>query len=119
MISFSNRHRYFLYLPPTDMRKSFAGLGGIVKRSLGKELTSGDIFIFINRRRDRLKLLMWDRSGFVIWYKRLEEGSFELPRHQVGATGIEIRRDDLMLILEGIELWSVRRRKRYAHPVPD
>lgn len=118
MISLSSRNRYFLYLPPTDIRKSFNGLGGIVRRELNGNLLSGDVFIFINRRRTRVKLLMWDQTGFVIFYKRLEEGTFELPRHKPELTGMEIRREDLMMILDGIELWSIRRRKRYSHSIP-
>lgn len=101
--------RYFLWRGPTDMRKSFNGLCGIVRNQMQSDLLSGDLFIFINRRRDRIKLLGWDRTGFVIWYKRLEEGTFELPK---GASSI-LSQSQLMLILEGIELASVKQRKRY------
>ena len=77
-------------------------------------LLSGDIFIFINRRRDRIKLLCWDRTGFVIWYKRLEQGTFELPGGQ--GTETELSPTQLTLILEGISLASVKHRKRYIRP---
>ena len=106
--------RYFLYRGATDMRKSFSGLGALVRNEMKGKLLSGDVFIFVNRRRDRMKLLCWDRTGFLIWYKRLEEGTFELPK----GSSSELSRSELMLILEGIELRSVRHRKRYTHPSP-
>jgi len=72
------------------------------------------VFIFVNRRGDRMKLLMWDRTGFVIWYKRLEEGTFEIPDLSAGQS--ELPWDQLLLILEGVVLKSVKRRKRYTYP---
>lgn len=96
------------------MRKSFAGLCLLVETEMGFDLMSGDVFIFVNRRRDRMKLLMWDRTGFVIWYKRLEEGTYEIPDLSGGSA--EVPWEQLMLILEGVVLKSARRRKRYTHP---
>jgi len=115
MIGFSKGQRYFLYRPATDMRKSFNGLGGLVRGEMGGDLMSGDVFIFLNRRRNRIKLLVWDQSGFAIWYKCLEEGTFELPGNGRRGLEIELKWEELVLILEGIKLESVRRRKRYAH----
>lgn len=115
MNSFTSRQRYFLYRGPTDMRKSFDGLSGLVNAHMSRGLLSGDVFIFINRRRDRMKLLVWEDSGFVIWYKRLEEGTFELPLSSGSGAEIELKWEDLMLIVSGIKLASVKRRKRYAH----
>ena len=112
MLSLGSTHRYYLYREPTDMRKGFNGLSGIVTSELGGDPLSGDVFIFINRRRDKMKLLLWDRNGFVIWYKRLESGTFELP--DFTATSHTIRWEELVLILEGVELKSVRRRKRFS-----
>jgi transposase len=114
MISFSSQQRYFLYPEATDMRKSFDGLGGLVNREMDGGLLSGDVFIFLNRRRDRIKLLVWDRSGFVIYYKRLEEGNFEMPIRKIEAGRVEMRWEELVMILEGIRLDSVRRRKRFS-----
>lgn len=113
MISFHGLNRFYLYRKPCDMRKSFDGLCGIVRRELKLDLLQGDVFIFINRRGDMIKLLMWDRTGFAIWYKRLEEGTFEIPRKVSESDHIEIDQQALLLILEGIELGSVRHRKRY------
>lgn len=96
------------------MRKSFNGLSGLVRGQLGRELLNGDVFIFINRRRDRIKLLVWDRTGFVIYYKALEQGTFELPRFEAGSKSYGVKWEELLLILEGVELGSVRRRKRFS-----
>lgn len=111
MLSFSSKQRYFLYREATDMRKGFNGLSGLVRQHLAHDLLSGDVFIFLNRRRDRIKLLMWDQTGFAVWYKVLERGTFELPA--AGADHIELPWSDLVLLLEGIEIKSVKRRKRY------
>ncbi len=114
MLSLSSRQRFFWYHGVADMRKSFAGLCLLVETEMGFDLLSGDVFIFVNRRRDRMKLLMWDRSGFVIWYKRLEEGTFEIPELKSGR--FEVSWDQILLILEGVVLKSAKRRKRYTHP---
>ena len=112
MLSFSSRQRYFLYGAPTDMRKGFAGLSGLVRQYIDHDVLSGDVFIFINRRRDRIKLLMWDATGFALYYKQLERGTFEFPK-AVNATSVELVWSDLVLVLEGIEIKSIKRRKRY------
>jgi transposase len=104
--------RFYFSVAPTDMRKSFDGLCGEVRRYVGREPTDGSVFVFVNRRRDRMKLLWWDRHGFWLFYKRLEEGRFELPGFGEGAAAA-LSYEQLLCILEGIELGSVRRRKRY------
>lgn len=109
MLSLSPSSRYFLYRHQTDMRKGFDGLSGLVREALSKDPLSGDIFIFFNRRSTQVKLLAWERDGFAIYHKRLERGTYELPSDQ----SVELRADELMLILQGISLKSVRRRKRF------
>lgn len=109
LLSLSSSCRYFLFHHQTDMRKGFDGLSGLVREGLSKNPLSGDIFIFFNRRRTHVKLLVWERDGFSIYHKRLEGGTYELPTN----TSSELRNDELMLILEGISLKSVRRRKRF------
>ena len=94
------------------MRKGFNGLSGLVREHARYDLLGGDVFIFMNKRRDRLKLLVWDRTGFVVWYKVLEQGTFELPAN-ADAT-MPLTWADLQMLLEGIELSSVKRRKRYV-----
>lgn len=91
------------------MRKGFDGLSGLVREGLGKDPLSGDVFIFFNRRRNHVKLLLWEHDGFSLYHKRLERGTYELPV----STSEELRSDELMLILQGISLKSVRRRKRF------
>lgn len=111
MLSFSSRQRYFLYRGVTDMRKGYNGLCGLVRQHIEHELMSGDVFIFLNRRRDRIKLLMWDATGFAVWYKVLERGTFELPAGDKNS--VELSWSALVMLLEGIELKSVKKRKRY------
>jgi transposase len=113
MLSFSSRQKYYLYTQPTDMRKQFDGLSGLVRQHFKQEVMSGDVFIFINRQRNRIKLLMWDVTGYALYYKRLESGTFELPGVAAGENSVELGWPDLVFMLEGIELRSIKRRKRY------
>ncbi len=94
------------------MRKSFDGLSGLVRSGMKRDPLSGDVFIFLNRRRTHIKLLIWDRSGFVLYYKRLEEGTFELP--VVKDENQQFNWQQLVLMLEGVSIKSVRYRKRYS-----
>ena len=116
MLPFSSTHRYYFYRHATDMRKSFNGLSGIVRSELGANPVSGDVFIFVNRRRNRVKLLVWDRTGYVIFYKHLQQGTFELPAFEAESTSCQMKWEELVLILEGVALQSVRRRKRFLYP---
>lgn len=95
------------------MRKSFDGLCGMVSDKLSRNPMSGEVFIFINKRRDRIKLLHWEPGGFMLYYKRLESGTIELPRWSHMASGYQILWSDLMLMIEGISLKTIERRKRY------
>lgn len=113
MLSLGSSHRYWLYAGVCDMRKGFDGLSGLVRSELGRDPLSGEVFIFVNRGRNRMKLLVWERGGFVLWYKRLERGTFELPRVEARQASAAVSWRDLMLILEGVELKSVRERPRY------
>lgn len=114
MIGLSSSNTYYFYVAPTDMRKGFGGLSGLIRNGLGKDPLSGDVFVFINRRRNRMKLLVWEQSGFVLYYKLLERGTFELP----AASGASSRMSwqQLVLMLEGVALASVRQRKRFSLP---
>jgi transposase len=112
--------RVFLCTKPADMRKSFDGLLGLVREFLGQDPLSGHLFLFFNRRRDRAKILYWDHDGLVIWYKRLEAGSFQnldptsRPARASGSAGLELSATDLALLLSGIDLTTARQRKRYS-----
>ena len=121
MLSLSLPGRVFLCTLPTDMRKSFDALAGLVEQELGQDPLAGDLFVFRSRRGDRLKLLYWDSDGLAIWYKRLEEGTFVFPtpdgqRVGVGTHGLLIRPAELAMLLDGIDLASVKRRQRYQRP---
>lgn len=114
MLSLGASHRYWLYAGAADMRKGFDGLCGLVSRELDGDPLSGDVFIFVNRGRNRMKLLLWEEGGLVVWYKRLERGTFELPQSAPGSSSVPIKWSDLMLIIEGVKLASVQKRKRYS-----
>jgi transposase len=100
---------------PADMRRSFDGLAQLVREWLRGDPLSGHLFVFTSRRSDRLKILYWDRDGYALWYKRLESGTFSFPPPDPGERCIRISASQLGLILDGIDLESVRRRKRYLH----
>ena len=112
MLSFLSTTRVFLAAGDTDLRKSFDTLAGVVRGALKLDPLSGHLFVFTNGRRNRLKILFWDRSGFCVYYKRLEQGSFRLPKIEGGSAQLDAA--DLALILEGIELAGARRQKRFS-----
>ncbi len=119
MISLPHPVRVFLHTRATDLRKGFDALTGLVTTAFGQDPTSGHLFLFVNRRRDRIKILYWDRDGLAIWYKRLETpGTFQLPTTATEAASIEMTPTQLALILSGIDLSSARQRKRYQRPTP-
>ena len=105
--------RIFLCAEPTDMRRGFDRLAEAVRSSLGRDPLDGSLFVFRSRGGDRLKVLYWDRDGFACWYKRLEAGTFRFPATPAGAASVEVRASELAMLLEGIDLRSVRRAKRY------
>jgi transposase len=111
MLSLPAGCRYFFYRPETDMRKGFDGLSGIVRNALSKDPLAGDIFIFINRRRNQVKLLLFEGDGFAIYHKRLERGTYEIP--DTAEDHVVLRHDQLQFILQGVLLSSVRHRKRF------
>lgn len=113
MLSLPPQVRVFLCTRPTDLRKSFDGLGGVVAEMFEVDLLSGHLFVFVNRRGDRVKILYWDRDGLCLWYKRLEAGTYQLPRAE--GEGVELDATELSLLLTGIDLNTARRRKRYRH----
>src|ERR1700728_3846012 len=112
--------RIFVCTKPADMRKSFDGLSGMVQEFLEQDPLSGHLFLFFNKRRDRAKILLWDRDGFLLVYKRLEAGTLQSldstsrTEQLSGKAGLELSVTDLTLILSGIDLATARRRKRYS-----
>ena len=115
MIALSPQIRVFLYRRATDMRKSFHGLIALTEAELKLDPLSGSLFVFVNRRRDRIKILYWGETGFCIWYQQLQQGTYQLPRHDSldGQDTLEVTRAQLSLILDGIDLTYVRQRRRF------
>jgi transposase len=105
--------RIWLAADPTDMRCGFDRLAERVKSVIGQDPSGNSLFVFRSRRGDRLKILTWDRDGFVLWYKRLEAGVFKLPRIAPGARSIELRASELAMILDGIDMSKLKRVPRY------
>src|SRR6187401_1597659 len=108
MLSLPTSVRIWLATQPTDLRKSFDSLAEVVRQELRGDPLSGQLFVFRNKRGDRLKLLYWDEDGYVIVYKRLEAGTFRFP--QADGTGVEIRAADLQMLLDGVDWERVPRR---------
>jgi len=104
--------RAFAAVPPADLRKGFDGLAQLARGVIDQDPLSGHLFVFANRRRDRIKILYWDRDGFAIWMKRLEKGSYRWPAP--GAASVEWTAAELAAVLGGIDLKATRRRPRFA-----
>lgn len=109
MFSLTSSHQYFLYATHTDMRSGFNSLCGIVKNKLGRNPTGGEVYIFLNRRRTHIKLLHWESGGFVMYYKRLEGGNFEVPTIGDGLLSWPA----LVMMIEGVSLKDIKMRKRF------
>lgn len=105
--------RYFLYREPTDMRMGFDGLSGLVVSSLGENPQSGDLFIFLNRTRNRAKMLRWEPGGYVLFYKRLERGTFELPPLEYEGKKQTIEYGELVMMVTGFSMKHTRKRRRF------
>lgn len=113
-LPFVGQTNIYLYAKPADMRRSFNGLHAIVQAEFRRDIRSGDVFLFLNRRLDRIKLIYWDRDGLAIWAKRLERGTFQRPRAVASGEQVEMDATDLAILLSGIELTTVKRRHRYS-----
>jgi transposase len=113
MLSLTSSLSYYLYRGHADMRKSFDGLSGLVQNELRRNALSGEVFIFVSRRRNTVKLLHWEGGGFVLYYKRLEQGTFEMPTFYPDSTNCQIKWSELMMMIEGISLKQIKHRKRF------
>jgi transposase len=115
--------RVYLCASACDMRKSFDGLHALVTQSMELDAFAGHLFVFANRRRDRIKILYWDRDGFAVWAKRLEEGTYAMPFGDSGLIEGEKRREitaaELGALLSGIDLSQAKRRKRYQRSIAE
>ena len=116
MLSLPSAVRIWLATQPTDLRKSFDTLAEVVRQQLHGDPLSGQLFVFRNRRGDRIKLLYWDEDGFVIVYKRLEEGTFRFPAAVAGQASVTLRAAELAMLLDGVDWQHAHRSKRYRRP---
>ena len=107
--------KVYLAAGSTDMRKGFDSLAALVRDGLGHDPLSGSLFLFIGRGRDRIKVLAWESDGFCLWYKRLEAGTFRMPTPKDGRQSVELKASELAMLLEGIDLTSIRRRRRFGY----
>jgi transposase len=118
VLSFPPAVRIWLCVPATDLRKSFDSLAELVRQQLDADPLSGHVFVFRNRRSDRIKLLYWDEDGYVIIYKRLEAGTFRFPMVDSNQVGVTLRAAELAMLLDGVDWQNVRRSRRYRRPAP-
>lgn len=117
MFTLSSTQKFQLYTEATDMRKSFNGLSGIVSDLDQTGSNTSTVFIFINKQRDKVKLLHWVGSGYLLYYKRLEEGTFELPNYEVKHGMIQLSYTQMVMLIDGISIVNIKKRKRYLLPV--
>ena len=115
MITFGSTMRYYFWQGIVDMRKGIDGLSGLIRNEMGYDPLDGGVYIFLNRRRNQVKLLIWDRSGFVLYLKRLERGVFEYPKAVQGGQYV-VSWQGLVLMLEGIRLEDTKQKKHYSYP---
>jgi transposase len=118
MLSIAPPPTIYLHAGATDMRKSFGGYSGIIRGTFDGDPADGSLFLFVNKRRDRIKALWWDGDGYVRWYKRLEEGTFETVPSGAGKERVRIDSTQLAMILGGMRLATTRRRKRCHRALP-
>lgn len=112
MFTLSNEHRYLLYGQAVDMRKSFDSLSGLIKNELSSDPRSGDVYMFINKNRDKAKLLHWNGGSYTLYYKRLERGTFELPGYGKQVPGIKLDYTRIVMLLDGLSIKNLHQRKR-------
>ncbi|MFV0366593.1 MAG: IS66 family insertion sequence element accessory protein TnpB [Mangrovibacterium sp.] len=113
MFAISGDFIFHLYSQPSDMRKSLDALSGIVRNSLDCDPLNGDVSVFINKPRNKIKLLHWQSSGFVLYYKRLERGTFEIPQYDSSVGSIQISYTQLAMIIDGLSIKNLVQRERY------
>ena len=111
MFTLTSGHIYYLYQEPCDMRKSFDALSGLVTNGLGKNPCSGDVFIFISKDKGSIKLLHWEKDGFVIYYKRLEKGTFTRPENAINGS---IQWPELIYMIVGLQAEKIRQKPRFS-----
>ena len=117
MFTLGSSLKFQLYCNPTDMRKSFDSLCGLVKDQLGQSPTNGDVYVFINKPRNKIKLLHWSGSGFVLYYKRLESGTFEHPRYDIQTGSYQLSYSQIVMLVDGISIKNIQKKQQFSLPV--
>ena len=113
MFTLGSSLRFQLYSQPTDMRKSFDGLCGLVENQLNLSASNGDVYVFINKIRNKIKLLHWAEGGFVLYYKRLETGTFEHPKYDIETGSYQLSYAQIVMLIDGISIKNIARKKRF------
>ena len=111
MFTLGSSLNFHLYSQATDMRKSFDSLSGLVQNELGESPVNGDVYVFINKNRNKIKLLHWSGSGFVLYYKRLESGTFEHPQYDVKTGSYNLSYSQIVMLIDGISIKNIEKRK--------
>jgi transposase len=116
VLNFPTNVRLYFATEPVDLRRSYDGLSALVDGTFGKKAMSGDLYIFMNRRANQVRILFWDRDGYVVMMKRLEEGTFRRVKTADGKDLVELDAGELAMLLEGIDAPTIKRRRRYRAP---
>ena len=119
MLHISDKCRYLLYSGDADMRRSFHGLAAIVKYQMKRDVLNGDVYIFMSKHHNAIKLLRFEGDGYAIYYKRLEKGTFEIPAYDSTSGAIKISDNELIFILKRVSLKRIKYRPRYSHITAD
>lgn len=118
MFTLSSNLRFHLYNQPTDMRKSFNSLSGIIRNELDRNPCNGEVFIFINKPRNKIKLLHWQGIGFTLYYRRLEEGTFDVPRYDPTVGSVYLSYTQIVMLVDGLSVKNIAKRKLYNREKP-
>lgn len=119
MFTLGSTHRFQMFSKPTDMRKSFDALSGLIENHLNQSPRNGEVFVFINKPRNKIKLLHWSGSGFVLYYKRLESGTFEHPSYDIEAGSYQLSYTQMVMLIDGICIKNIEKKRRYTTPEKD
>ena len=114
MFTLGSSLRFQLYCKPTDMRKSFDGLCGVVQNRLNQSPTNGDVYVFINKPRNKIKLLHWSGNSFVLYYKRLESGTFEHPKYDIETGSYQLNYAQIVMLVDGISIKNIELKKHFS-----
>lgn len=114
MFSLGERHKYYYYIGITDMRKSFNSLSGLVIDHIEQNKGEMSVYLFINRRRDKLKILQWQPNGYLLYYKRLESGTFNFPSYEIEQGLLELSYTEMIMIIDGISVINLKKHKRFG-----